>query len=766
MKIKIHFLDFSRFSWCSVLGQLIEATYLATIFLIPLWFAYFFPTYNIFELNKMLLFKSLVWLLLLFTSLKLIFYSSHLNQKPQNFFKKYWLWPTVFIIGLSFNLLSSLNPALSFFGITERQAGLSSYLFYFLWFILVSFNVAVFGRKAINRIIVTIFVSGSLVALYGILQILNIDFLSWPEPPYLTQRAFSSLGQPNFLASWLLLVIPLGVYLVYKSQIWYWKFISGLLTAAQLICLFLTGSRGGLIAGLAAAAFFLIYALASLTRLRSWPRRKKILISVSFLILAFLSLVGLNYASSGRVQELLDYKAGSSGARLNFYTASADAIKGRPILGYGLETGSEIFIRYYQPDWGVSGDVAQTADRAHNLVLDILLTTGAFGLILFIIIYYFFFSLAKNNIRQQKQPALSLALALGAIGYLISLMFSFAIVSGEIYFWLFMALLVAICASSDYSKPSTGGSRHFSPLLKIIITVILVIFVSWQVSRIFSTLIADFYFNKIYYLLVDRDYPTALVIGSYLPAQKVNPILRESYDLSRADKMADDYQSIEELVTKIAVRENLQELDQVLPPAGYRNLLVKAKINYVLENFSVAQEYLTQLVAITPHWPPAYLVQGELSAATGKWSEAIIAYHLAKLNLPAENNPYLNNLHRQTVRNYQYFIARQTAVIYLKQKNYGAAEKYYQEAYRSNPNDFVLLKNIADTYYLRGDLATAVEYNKRGAIRSPKDYHWFLALAILYQEMGDKKQADVFYDQASNLIPAGQKLEAYKIEEK
>ena len=66
LKLSLHGKD--------ILNLLIEADYLAIIFLIPLYFAYFFPTYNIFDLNKIILFKILVWLLLFFTGLKTIFY--------------------------------------------------------------------------------------------------------------------------------------------------------------------------------------------------------------------------------------------------------------------------------------------------------------------------------------------------------------------------------------------------------------------------------------------------------------------------------------------------------------------------------------------------------------------------------------------------------------------------------------------------------------------------------------------------------------------
>jgi tetratricopeptide (TPR) repeat protein len=82
-----------------------------------------------------------------------------------------------------------------------------------------------------------------------------------------------------------------------------------------------------------------------------------------------------------------------------------------------------------------------------------------------------------------------------------------------------------------------------------------------------------------------------------------------------------------------------------------------------------------------------------------------------------------------------------------------AAEKYYRLAYSHNPFDFTVLKNIADTYYRRGDLATAINYNLHGLARNPKDYNWLVALAALYYESGDLKNAGEYLDRALELAP-------------
>jgi len=100
---------------------------------------------------------------------------------------------------------------------------------------------------------------------------------------------------------------------------------------------------------------------------------------------------------------------------------------------------------------------------------------------LFAALYYFFFSLARANIKQGKQAALSLALALAAAAYLFSLLFSFTIVVGEIYFWLFMGLLVTInyAGSAIPLSEEPLSRRPFLLAAKIGLALIFIVFAGY-----------------------------------------------------------------------------------------------------------------------------------------------------------------------------------------------------------------------------------------------------------------------------------------------
>lgn len=785
MKLSLS-LKFKEISYINrireILDLLIEITYLSGIFFIPLWFAYLFPTYHIFEFNKFVIFKIIVLLLFFFTALKLIYYYNEYKIVLRRLAWQYWLYPALFILGLCFILPSSINPAISFYGTMERQMGLIFYLYVFFWFILISFNLLTIDNhskknadnldKRITRVLITLTIAATLVSVYGILQRLNIDFLAWPEPAFITNRVFSTFGQPNFLASWLLLAIPIGIWLYLRSKTFQLKCVYLFSLLVQFICLILTGSRGGIISFFFISVIFIFFYLKS----RQQAIGRKILIIAGVLIV-FIVLFGIiNIVLPGRITAMHNLKSGSVGARFSLYSSVIEAIGERPLFGYGLETGREVLIKYYNNDWAVYNNVGQLADKAHNLILDILLAVGFFGLCLFGAFYYNFFNLVKRN-NGFKSSSLSFYLCFGAAAYLSSLFFSFAVTSTDIYFWLFLALLVVINVnnSQDFSishiyrligllfgKISTTFvslfSKNIKIFLKLFFSLLVFLVIYWQVLNIFRSVIADYYFNKLSFLLLEQDYFTALLIDDYLLEQKTNKIGQTVYEAYLGEKLSESYPGIVDLASKKIVRERLDASESLLPSSGYLSLLVKAKINDSLRRYASAQDYLNQLIDLAPHWPIVYLEQGKVFSNQGDAKQAIISYNMALLNLPSVDDIRLNEPHRKSIEYYRYLIYREMAGIYEKDSKYAAAENYYKLAYQNNFDDFGLLKKIADTYYLRGDFEKAIAYIKQGIRRSPEDYKWYLSLGVLYLESGNKEVGVQFLEKALQLNQNNQEL--------
>ncbi len=755
-----------KYSWTTILNVLIEVNYLTLIFLTPLWFAYFFPTFYMFEFNKFLVFRFFLGCLLFFTTWRLVISKKDIwarlilgfNNKIFNYF----IIPGILLVGLYFLLPFSINPIQSFFGSMERQQGLFSYTLYFLWAFLMFFNLWLFSNKnnlidRIKRILTAITISSLLVSIYGILQILNIDFIPWPEPPYLTGRTLSTFGQPNFLASFLLLTIPLGFYLAHVSRKFFIKFLYYLIAAIQLICLFFTSSRGGLI-----AFFVMLFVFAGYLFLNSnFNKKIKIFIILGVLFSFIFSVVAIEYVIPGRLRSSFDVGRGSLAARVYFFQASANAILQKPITGYGLENSANIFIKYYERDWALFGDVSANTDRAHNIVLDIMITSGFVGLVLFSLWYYYYFRLAWKQSLEKENQFLALTIFLGAFAYFISLLFSFTIVVGEIYFWLFFVILILIDSINNSPDKIENKNNKISFLLKIKwpLFFLIIILTSWQTLKSGQSLKADYYLNEIQKSINDMEFIKAAVLREEAASLKISSVQLESIDYFLYNHLATVcfYEVSRDKSEEVIINKKINEAVINIRDFGYKNIFLKAKLFACLNNEEQASKYFDLLTELAPNWPLGYLERGHYLVRLGKMKEAEKYYQLVDINLPDLQSPVINNQHKEIAANYKYLMYVSLGNGYLKQGNYDRAELFFQAAYKQKARDYSILKKIADTYYLRGDFDTALQYVKRGARANPSDYNWWLAMAMLYFELEEKSEGLDSLQKAWLIAPEAEK---------
>ena len=790
--------------WREVLEMLSEFVYLALIFFVPVYFAVWFKTYSIFELDKLVLFRTGVLLLSLLTVLRFLFWPEILEnfQPGIRFARRYFLAPLTFLVLSGLVCLASSDLVLSFWGSYARQEGWLNFGFYILWLVLVVINaisldnrifhsalVPVRSRsdrikRNVQKTIIVMVAAGALVSLYGCLQYVGIDFLVWPESPLLF-RVFSSFGQPNFLASWLLFVLPLTFYLLKTNSGWWPRFWPLLILALELFCLFFTASRA---AWLALVIVFCLFFLPWLWRRLPERRFGRLLAVVVSLVILAGVLAGMNHYSHGRLSTILKFQDGSVAARLKFWSVSLPAIGQKPLLGYGQDNYDSVFLRAYQPDWGVYGKVNAYTDRAHNLILDIWLAGGLVGFLAWLLLWLFAFRLWRDNRRRllaKKDQALNQALGFGLLAFLLSLLFGFPFVAGQVYFFSLIALLVSLnfASSSRASEPLVSlcpllekgaslASRLFpkkSNLLpvtwaqshefKIILGIALSALAFWQISFQFNVLMAEHYFNALYFNLNDRQYFTAYLLDNYTDHTLTSPNNRRYYKRVLGEQLTNAWPGLIEVPVKRFGLIKLEQIEAFLPASGYENLLVKAKIRAILGDQAGAAEYWQSAQSLGRELPLTYLDAARIATFQGDLTAAISNYKSALARLPDFNNPAMNDEQRRSGRFHQYLLEKGLGDNYILAKEYFLAEQAYRAAFFANPLNFSLYKNIADTYYLRGNFGQAAHYNKIGWRHNPADYTWPLAISLSYQAAGDKVMSLEKLNQAIKLAPDNHNLE-------
>ncbi|MBI4397230.1 MAG: O-antigen ligase family protein [Elusimicrobia bacterium] len=232
---------------------------------------------------------------------------------------------------------------------------------------------------------------GVLAGGYGILQYTGHEFI-WPKSlnPY-NGRPVSTFGNPNFLSSYLVLLLPLAFVEMLSSESTRRRaaFAAAfLVTAVAVIC---TMTRSSWIGALVAMA-----AVVWLTRKQMAFRKKWVAGIFVFVVMiaAFWPtspLAGKSVRPAERIAELVQGVAGekiygSWHQRLMIWSCAWDMVRERPILGKGWGC-FELFYPFYQ-GWYLADHVFQGfrthANNAHNIVLEIWSQLGTAGMGIFL----------------------------------------------------------------------------------------------------------------------------------------------------------------------------------------------------------------------------------------------------------------------------------------------------------------------------------------------------------------------------------------------
>ncbi|MCD6522069.1 O-antigen ligase family protein [Candidatus Calescamantes bacterium] len=200
---------------------------------------------------------------------------------------------------------------------------------------------------------------------------LSPDFLTRLQ----TQRAFSTFVYPNAFAGYLIIFIPLSLFYSFKWRK-RWKALLLFIATLLLFTLFLTKSKGGIIA--------LVLSLSTLGFLKL-PRRRKAWALGGIIVLVIVLV------SSPTVRKLAQQ---SFGVRVSYWKAGIRMIREKPLTGFGLGTYGRVFTRFKVPG-------REETRMAHNNYLQILTETGFVGSFLF---YLFLLSFLLKLLQKRNDP--------------------------------------------------------------------------------------------------------------------------------------------------------------------------------------------------------------------------------------------------------------------------------------------------------------------------------------------------------------------------
>ncbi len=329
-----------------------------------------------------------------------------------------------------------------------------------LWGVGIYLGVRVLRKLTQENIFVLIFVAVFLACCYGVLQALGLDFL-WPfEINQFATKAFSTFGNPNFLSSAVVMLLPALLVYFMRTDSKKDFVVYGLLVLVYILYLSFGLARScwmGAVCGLIMMWMF------STLRSLIWKRKGRVF------LLALLA-VGVAYSSvympgpgnaispvKNRALELrsieledlsLDVKKErifqSLHQRLLMWHTSKEIFLARPVLGSGVGNYQMAFAKY-QPQtllkYPELRGLKTTTNAPHNEILFQLAQGGIVGVGLFLFMFMVLFLEVKDFAAHKKEgdkKQLLQAIFCGILGMLVDNMLNIslhAVVPAFLFWW-------------------------------------------------------------------------------------------------------------------------------------------------------------------------------------------------------------------------------------------------------------------------------------------------------------------------------------------
>lgn len=369
-------------------------------------------------------------------------------------------------------MLTGADVSRSFWSNFERMEGLVTHLhLFFLVLMAVTFLRTPHDWRPV---VILSLLASTLLTLYGFLERFGVV-----ETGTGGDRLFATLGNSIYLAEYLMVhLFVIGILLVAPS-LRLWRVPLFLIGLLELYIFFAASTRGaflGMIAGLGVAALLYVW----LTRRDSpatagWARR----MIVSILIVGVLAGGGLFVLRNNAVLQrspltapilslyhaFINPTESTPGARLMIWGIAFEALKERPLLGWGAENFIIPYARHYNPS--MFGN-EPWFDRVHNMFFEWFVAGGIIGGLLYLSLFASLYMLLRHGWRQKIFSAEEVALFCGLVAaYMIQNAFVFdTVVSYLLFFGLgaYLTTRVNVTQERDGETPyRTEGSGIGDP---------------------------------------------------------------------------------------------------------------------------------------------------------------------------------------------------------------------------------------------------------------------------------------------------------------
>lgn len=408
---------------------------------VPLYIAagLFFP----FIVGKAFVFRLIVEIVFALWLMLLVFYKEFRPKKNS------LLWAISIFIGVAtLATVMGVNPLRSFWSNFERMEGLVMHLHLFGYFLVLG---NVFKKRDWLWFFNAFILSGLIEGFYGLMQKTGVITGA-------TQGGFrvdGTIGNPTYLAAFLIFIIGFCILLFLKSKNIYVRAYYAFSALFSLMIIYFTASRGPALGVLIALVLVGIsYLFLKKAETDNDRKIKKILFGV---LIGLIALVGIlwglkntdfvtNNPTLSRLTSL-SFSERTITSRFSIWQMSFEAFKERPILGWGPENYVTVFSKYYTPEMWIQ---EPWFDRSHNIIFDWLINAGLLGLLSYLSIFFFAIRQLYKNYQSKKISFEEMALVVGVfMAYFFQSLFVFDNIATYISFFAILAWIYSVSTEEE-----------------------------------------------------------------------------------------------------------------------------------------------------------------------------------------------------------------------------------------------------------------------------------------------------------------------------
>ncbi|KKR51220.1 MAG: hypothetical protein UT84_C0002G0081 [Candidatus Curtissbacteria bacterium GW2011_GWA1_40_16] len=557
----------------------------------------------------------------------------------------------VFIVVQIASTIFSTDKYLSVLGYPTRLNG--GLLSQFSYLILLAAGITTLNVQKARQLLIAIVVAATAVSLWGIPAHFNRDpsclVLTgnltsgcWQADFNPTLRIFSTLGQPNWLASYLVLALPLSLafLLIHKSS--KAKLFFAASSALIFTALVLTTSRAGILGAGISIAIFLILLGTKYARNNLKP-------IAAILIIFFVIWMAFGTLLTSRLQEAFTANkpkitsqtsktgqrskpgqsalnsGGTESSQIRFvvWQGAFKVFGGWPVLGSGPETFVSTYFLFRPASHNQTTEWEFYYNKAHNEFLNYLANTGVLGLASYLILLsVILFQLIKKN-PQEKLPVASKAVIAATAGYLTTIFFGFSVVATQTTFFLLVAAVIVLKGN----EKSKSISLNFNKNAKIGAVLLTTLVGLYSVTLILRLYLADTFQKRAdAYQSTSPSRELLAYENAQATSPATNPYLMANFAYSAA-AYAQDTQDPKSSQSLINRADSLAQKTANISPNNFlitqniaKTYLLLAQQNPKFE--SQAINYSQKLPELAPTYPISYLTLAKTQVGLGQNDQA------------------------------------------------------------------------------------------------------------------------------------------------